>query len=72
MQFITEYSNLLLSLKAACNALTLDTVLLPARPEHLHISSTLAREMLRHHQSLDRYIPAGAMGALNRIRQGKV
>lgn len=50
----------------------LDTILLPARPEHLHISSTLAREMLRHHQSLDRYIPAGAMDALNRIRQGKV
>lgn len=50
----------------------LDTILLPARPEHLHISSTLAREMLRHHQDLERYIPAGAMDALNRIRQGKV
>ena len=46
----------------------LDTVLLPARPEHNHISSTMVREMLRYHQALDRYIPAGAMSALQRIR----
>ena len=51
---------------------TLDTILLPARPEHTHISSTMVREMIRYHQALDRYIPSGAMGALLRIRQGKV
>ncbi len=50
----------------------LDTILLPARPGHAHISSTMVREMIRYHQPLDRYIPAGAMGVLNRIRQGKV
>lgn len=50
----------------------LDTVLLPARPEHLHISSTMVREMLRYQQALDPYIPSGALDALNRIRQGKV
>ena len=50
----------------------LDTVFFPARPEHLHISSTLAREMIRHGQALDRYIPSGAMDVLARIRQGKV
>ena len=50
----------------------LDTVFFPARPEHLHISSTLAREMIRHGQPLDRYIPSGALDALRRIRQGKV
>lgn len=50
----------------------LDTILLPARPEHTHISSTMVREMLRYHQALDRYIPQGAMAALDRIRQGKV
>lgn len=50
----------------------LDTVLLPARPEHTHISSTMVREMLRYHQALDRYIPSGAMNALRRIREGKV
>lgn len=50
----------------------LDTLVLPARPEHVHISSTMVREMIRHYQELDRYIPSGAMGALQRIRQGKV
>ena len=50
----------------------LDTVFLPARPEHMHISSTMVREMLRYHQALDPYIPKGAMDALCRIRQGKV
>ena len=48
----------------------LDTVFFPARPEHLHISSTMAREMIRHGQRLDRYIPRGALDVLARIRQG--
>lgn len=47
---------------------SLDTIFLPARPEHLHISSTLAREMLRHGQPLDRYIPANALRVLSRFR----
>ena len=50
----------------------LDTVLLPARPEHMHISSTMVREMLRYQQRLEPYIPSGAMRALQRIREGKV
>lgn len=50
----------------------LDTVFFPARPEHLHISSTLAREMIRYGQRLDPYIPSGALDVLSRIRQGKV
>ena len=50
----------------------LDTVLLPARPEHLHISSTMVREMLRHHQRTEPYIPSGAANVLEQIRQGKV
>ena len=50
----------------------LDTVLLPARPEHMHISSTMVREMLRYQQRLKPYIPSGAMRALLRIREGKV
>lgn len=50
----------------------LDTILLPARPEHLHVSSTMVREMIRYHQGLDRYIPSGAASALERIIQGKV
>lgn len=50
----------------------LDTVFFPARPEHLHISSTMAREMIRYGQRLDPYIPSGALDVLSRIRQGKV
>ena len=50
----------------------LDTVLLPARPEHLHISSTMVREMLRHRQSLAGRMPPAAVEALQRIREGKV
>ena len=50
----------------------LDTVLLPARPEHMHISSTMVREMLRYRQDLSHYIPPDALGVLHRIREGKV
>ena len=50
----------------------LDTILLPARPEHRHVSSTMVREMLRYQQDLRPYIPAGALSALHRIREGKV
>jgi len=51
---------------------TLDTVFLPARPEHLHISSTLVREMLRYDRPLAPYIPPDTEELLHRIRQGKV
>ena len=50
----------------------LDTVILPARPEHLHISSTMVREMIRYHQKLDDYIPAGTAELLQKLREGTV
>lgn len=50
----------------------LDTILLPARPEHLHISSTMVREMIRCHQKLDPYVPAGAAEVLRGFLKGKV
>lgn len=50
----------------------LDTVILPARPEHLHISSTMVREMIRYHQKLDDYVPAGTADMLRKIGEGKV
>lgn len=50
----------------------LDTVLLPARPQYIHISSTLAREMVRCRQSLRPYIPTGAVEILREIEEGKV
>lgn len=49
----------------------LDTVVLPARPEHFHISSTMVREMIRYQQKLDGYVPAGTADILQRIREGK-
>ncbi len=49
----------------------LDTVILPAKPRHGHISSTMVREMIRYHQKLDDYVPAGAVEILRRIREGK-
>ena len=50
----------------------LDTIILPSRPEHLHISSTMAREMIRHRQRLDGCIPSGAMAVLQKIMERKV
>ena len=50
----------------------LDTIILPARPEHLHISSTMVREMIRCGQKLDAYVPAGAAEVLRGIVKGKV
>ena len=49
----------------------LDTLILPARPEHLHISSTMVRELIKHQQNLDGCMPAGALAVLNRIKKGK-
>ena len=50
----------------------LDTVILPAQTRHLHISSTMVREMIRCHQKLDAYVPAGAAEALRGFLKGKV
>ena len=50
----------------------LDTLLLPARAEHLHISSTMVRYMIRYQQKLDQCMPAAAEAVLQRIREGKV
>lgn len=51
---------------------SLDTVLLPARAEHLHISSTMVREMIRYHQDLENYVPAGTAAMLMTMTEGKV
>ena len=47
----------------------LDTILLPARPSHLHISSTMVRDMIRYHQKLDDYLPAGVLAVLEKYRK---
>ena len=40
---------------------TLDTVLLPARTEFLHLSSTMVREMVKYARPLEPYVPAAAI-----------
>ena len=49
----------------------LDTILLPARPCHVHISSTMVRDMIRYHQNLDHYLPAAAAQVLRTLGEGK-
>ncbi len=49
----------------------LDTLLLPARPSHLHISSTMVRDMIRYHQKLDHYLPDGVLAVLEKFTNGK-
>ena len=36
----------------------LETVLIPASAQYQHVSSTMAREMIRYHQPLEQYLPA--------------
>ena len=36
----------------------LETMLLPASAEYQHFSSSMAREMIRYHQPLEKYLPA--------------
>lgn len=50
----------------------LDTVFLPAQTKYLHISSTMAREMIRYRQDLTGCIPAGALAAVLESAEGKV
>ena len=49
----------------------LETVILPAQTKHLHISSTMVRDFIRHDQRLDGCVPAGAIPILQRIREGR-
>ena len=35
----------------------LETMLLPASPAYQHFSSSMAREMIRYHQPLEKYLP---------------
>ena len=48
----------------------LDTVLLCAEPAHQHISSTMAREMVKYRQPLEKYLPAAAADLIKRKDRG--
>lgn len=47
----------------------LDTVLLPAAAEYQHFSSSMAREMIRYHQPLEKYLPAAILPLVEEMRK---
>lgn len=47
----------------------LDTLLLPARAEYQHFSSSMAREMIRYHQPLEKYLPASILPLVREMRK---
>ena len=46
-----------------------ETVLLPAAPEYAWFSSTMAREMIRYHQPLEKYLPAEIIPMVREMTQ---
>ena len=59
--FDMEYQMALIN-KGICP--TLETVLFPASADYIHFSSTMAREMIRYHQNLEKYVPASVVEEL--------
>ena len=47
----------------------LETVLLPAAAEYQHFSSSMAREMIRYHQPLEKYLPAAILPLVEEMRK---
>ncbi len=46
-----------------------DTIFLPAALEYQHFSSSMAREMIRYHQPLEKYLPAAILPLVREIRK---
>ena len=49
----------------------LETVILPASAEYIHFSSSMAREMIRYRQPLEKYLPAEVVLVVNEIAEEK-
>ena len=49
----------------------LETVILPASAEYIHFSSSMAREMIRYCQPLEKYLPAEIVPAVDEIAEQK-
>lgn len=47
----------------------LETVLLPAAAEYQHFSSSMAREMIRYHQPLEKYLPEKILPLVREMRK---
>lgn len=49
----------------------LETMILPASAEYQHFSSSMAREMIRYHQPLEKYLPRAIIPTVREIFEGK-
>jgi len=49
----------------------LETMLMPASAEYQHFSSSMAREMIRYHQPLEKYLPAVVIPLVQEITERK-
>ena len=49
----------------------LDTMVLPASPAYQYFSSSMAREMIRYHQPLEKYLPASIIPLVRDITEKK-
>ena len=49
----------------------LETMILPASAEYQHFSSSMAREMIRFHQPLEKYLPEVIVPVVREIFEGK-
>lgn len=49
----------------------LETMILPASTEYQHFSSSMAREMIRYHQPLEKYLPRAIIPTVREIFEGK-
>lgn len=48
----------------------LDTVMLPAAAQYQHMSSTMAREMIRYNRPLEPYLPEAILPLIQEMRKG--
>lgn len=49
----------------------LDTMILPASAEYQHFSSSMAREMIRYHQPLEKYLPEAIIPLVREMTEEK-
>lgn len=64
--FDIEYQMALIN-RGICS--DLETILLPAAAEYQHFSSSMAREMIRYHQPLERYLPESILPLVREMRK---
>lgn len=49
----------------------LETMIMPASPEYQYFTSSMAREMIRYHQPLEKYLPAAIIPLVREMTEKK-